>query len=249
MDSNHRPSPYEGAALTNWATSGKFCSIFRELINSWGLPQNAKISRWRNLTFQILVSKRVSENCCTHLVVAPSGLEPESPTWKADELNLLFYGAKLVAGVGFEPTTHRLWACWATTALPRDKKFQDASVFVTSKMVKKLNCSLHLFNDAEAISSFATEFHHLWTPTVLTHCSDNGNRTRTLSRYRWACFQLHHAIRVFSSGSGSRTQYLRGYGPRMVYPFHSPAIWVSRASRIRTCDLLLPKQSLYLTEL
>lgn len=27
----------------------------------------------------------------------------------------------------------------------------------------------------------------------------------------------------FRSGSGSRTQYLRGYEPRMVYPFHSPA--------------------------
>lgn len=133
MDSNHRPSDYDSAALTDWATSRKIRSIFRELINSWGLPQNAKISRWRNLTFQILVSKRVTENCCTHLVVAPSGLEPESPTWKADELNLLFYGAKLVAGVGFEPTTHRLWACWATTALPRDKKFQDAYFLLPRK--------------------------------------------------------------------------------------------------------------------
>lgn len=55
-------------------------------------------------------------------------------------------------------------------------------------MVKKLNCSLHLFNDAEANCSFATEFHHLWTPTVLIHCSDNGNRTRTPSRYWWVCY-------------------------------------------------------------
>ena len=83
-------------------------------------------------------------------------------------------------------------------------------------MVKKLNCSLHLFNDAEAISSFATEFHHLWTPTVLTHCSDNGNRTRTLTFLVSVLKPFYHAIRVFS-----------------------------RASRIRTCDLVLPKHPLY----
>ena len=38
----------------------------------------------------------------------------------------------------------------------------------------------------------------------------------------------------FSSGSGSRTQYLRGYEPRMVYPFHSPAISFSSAGMTRT---------------
>lgn len=49
--------------------------------------------------------------------------------------------------------------------------------------MRATNCAIARYKDAEAASHIANRFRHLWTPTVLIHCSDNGTRTRNLPRY------------------------------------------------------------------
>ena len=58
-------------------------------------------------------------------------------------------------------------------------------------------------------------------------------------------FAVNESYYILVAERRSRTDYLTGYEPGMVIPFHSPA---SRGSRARTDDLMFPKHALYQTE-
>lgn len=58
-------------------------------------------------------------------------------------------------------------------------------------------------------------------------------------------FAVNESYYILIAERRSRTDYLTGYEPGMVIPFHSPA---SRGSRVRTDDLLIPNQALYQAE-
>ena len=63
-------------------------------------------------------------------------------------------------------------------------------------------------------------------------------KIKGLAGYPWPApwayeFQCIVIRKYFSGGSGSQTQYLRGYEPRMVISFHSPA--VNGSGRRRSC--------------
>ena len=60
------------------------------------------------------------------------------------------FSPNFVAGVGFEPTTFRLWAWRATTALPRDKLYERTdklSIFISYILgtVKEVYMELSVF--------------------------------------------------------------------------------------------------------